>query len=93
MSTINPENFQKKKTYLSAFVTIATISFDYSISKGIRHCFISYVVIFLIVYFVELIDYFLHKEEKSKPEWQIGFIAEIISVLFLIYFFVSTNWN
>jgi xanthine/uracil/vitamin C permease (AzgA family) len=93
MSAINPEYFKNKKTYPYVFVTIAMILFDYSITEGIRRCFISYVVIFLISYFVELIDYFLHNDEENRLEWQTGFIAEIISILFLIYFFVPKNRN
>ncbi len=71
----------------SAFLTIAVMVLSYSITKGIGIGLISYTVISAIEYLVELIKSSVKKTEK--PRWSVSIVAIVVTILFLVYFFVS----
>ena len=81
----------------SAFLTIVVMVLSYSITKGIGIGLIAYTLMSAISYVVELIKYSILKKkakvgvEVEKPEWNVSIIAIVVSVLFLIYFFVPTT--
>ena len=70
----------------SAFLTIVVMVLSYSITKGIGIGLVSYTVMCGIEYLIELIKSAVKKTEK--PKWNVSMIAIIVTVLFLIYFFV-----
>lgn len=70
----------------SAFLTIAVMVLSYSITKGIGIGLVSYTIMSIIAYLVELIKYAITK--KEKPVWNVSIISIIVSALFLVYFFV-----
>ena len=73
----------------SAFLTISVMILSYSITKGIGVGLISYTVISAVTYLVELIVSAVKKTER--PQWNVSFVAIIVSVLFVIYFFVPAS--
>ena len=83
----------------SAFLTISVMVLSYSITKGIGIGLISYTAMCAIEYLVELIKYAVKKnkadsskdetvEKIEKPKWNVSIVAIIVTVLFLVYFFV-----
>lgn len=81
------------KNSIAAFLTIAMMPLSYSITDGIGFGLISYVVIDLIIYVIDLIKYaFSKKEDKVKPVFDLHPLTIIIAVLFLVYFFVPTTF-
>ena len=70
----------------SAFLTVVVMVLSYSITKGIGIGLISYTVMSAITYVVELIIASVKKTEK--PKWDVSIVAIVVSVLFLIFFFV-----
>ena len=73
----------------SAFLTIAVMVLSYSITKGIGVGLLSYTVMSIIAYFAELIVSAVKKVEK--PEWNVSVVAIVVSILFVIYFFVPVS--
>lgn len=73
----------------SAFLTIVVMVLSYSITKGIGVGLVSYTVMSSILYLIELIKSAIKKEDK--PKWNISIISIVVSVLFLIYFFVPAT--
>ena len=73
----------------SAFLTIAVMVLSYSITKGIGIGLISYTAMSAISYVAELIIASVKKTEK--PKWDISVVAIVVSVLFLIFFFVPAK--
>lgn len=81
------------KDLVPAFLTIAMMPFGYSITDGIGLGIISYVIIDVCEYLIKLIAYACSKKEgKVKPVWDLHVVTIIITVLFLIYFFVPTSF-
>lgn len=80
-----------------AFLTIAVMVLSYSITKGIGIGLISYTVMSSLSYLVELIKYAVLKKKAAegetveKPKWEVSVVAIIVTVLFLVYFFVPTT--
>jgi len=70
----------------SAFLTIAVMVLSYSITKGIGVGLVSYTAMSAIEYVVELIKSSVKKTEK--PKWNVSIVAIVVTVLFLVYFFV-----
>ena len=70
----------------SAFLTIAIMVLSYSITDGIGFGLVSYTVMNAILYLAELIISAVKKTEK--PKWNVSIVAIVVSVLFLVYFFV-----
>ena len=73
----------------SAFLTIAVMVLSYSITKGIGIGLLSYTLMSVVAYVVNLIISLVKKTEK--PQWDISIIAIIISLLFIVYFFVPAT--
>ena len=70
----------------SAFLTIVVMVLSYSITKGIGVGLLSYAIMSVVTYVVDLIKYGATK--KDKPVWSLSIVAIIVSILFAIYFFV-----
>ena len=73
----------------SAFLTIAVMVLSYSITKGIGIGLLSYTAMSIISYFAGLIISAVKKTEK--PEWNVSVVAIVVSILFVIYFFVPVS--
>ena len=73
----------------SAFLTIVVMVLAYSITKGIGIGIISYTLMSVVAYLVELIKYAITK--KEKPVWNVSIVAIVVSALFCVYFFVPTT--
>ncbi len=81
------------KNVVATFLTIAMMPLAYSITDGIGFGIISYVVIDICEYLINIIKYACSKkEDKVKPKWNLHVITLIVAVLFLIYFFVPTSF-
>lgn len=85
----------------SAFLTIVIMVLSYSITKGIGFGIVSYTIMSLISYVVEIIVYSAKKDrttvnedgvvvEIEKPKFNVSVVAMIVSALFLVYFLVPT---
>ncbi len=70
----------------SAFLTISVMVLSYSITKGIGVGLVSYAAMSLVSYVIELIKSAVKKTEKPKCEFSA--VAIIVSILFIVYFFV-----
>ncbi len=81
------------KNTVATFLTIAMMPLAYSITDGIGFGILSYVIIDIFEYLVNLIKYAVSKkEDKVKPVWDLHFVTIIVAVLFLVYFFVPTTF-
>ena len=69
MSNVKNIDFSSPKSAVPAFVTIAMMPFAYSITDGIGLGLITYVIISIFTFFIDLIKYACHKGEK--PKWDI----------------------
>ncbi|MBO5357395.1 MAG: NCS2 family permease [Clostridia bacterium] len=85
-NNIKEIDFSHAVNATSAFLTIVVMVLSYSITKGIGVGLISYTVMSAIAYLVELIIASVKKTEK--PKWNVSVVAIVVSVLFLIFFFV-----
>ncbi len=72
----------------SAFLTVVIMVLSYSITKGIGIGLLSYTLMSVLAYLVELIVACIKKTEK--PVWNVSTVTIVVSVLFAIYFFVPT---
>ena len=87
-------DFSNAVNATSAFLTIVVMVLSYSITKGIGIGLISYTVMSAIAYVVEAIKYAVLKkkaaegEEVEKPTWNVSVVAIVVSLLFVVYFFV-----
>ena len=89
MTNVTNVDFKNIKNAVPAFLTIITMVLAYSITNGIGIGIISFVILDLIVYVVDLIKY--NKGIiKNKPKLEVTVVTLIIFVLFLIYFLVPT---
>ena len=73
----------------SAFLTISVMVLSYSITKGIGVGLLSYTVMTLLAYIVELGVALVKKTEK--PKWELSTVAIVVSLLFVVYFFVPAS--
>lgn len=82
------------KNAVPAFLTIAMMPLAYSITDGIGFGIVSYVLIDLIAYVVDAIKYACakDKENATKPVWDLSVVTIIVTVLFLVYFFVPLSF-
>ncbi len=73
----------------SAFLTIVVMVLSYSITKGIGIGMIAYTLMSAIAY---VIDYAKFAAKKGEaPKWEVSVITLIVTVLFLVYFFVPVT--
>ena len=82
-------NFANPINATSAFLTIIVMPLGYSITKGIGVGLIFYTVMSAIVYIAKLIKYAAKKGDK--PVWDVSAVAIIVSIFFVIYFFVPAT--
>ena len=73
----------------SAFLTVTVMVLSYSITKGIGIGLLSYTVMSVIAYLVDFIKAAVNKTEK--PKWDISLVTIIVSLLFVVYFFVPAS--
>lgn len=90
MSNVKNIDFRSIKNAAPAFLTISMMVLTYSITKGIGIGMISYVLISIICYLIDLIKYAFNKkdDEVVKPKWEVSIVAIIVCVLFIVYFIV-----
>ena len=82
-------DFNNIKNAVPSFITIIIMVLSYSITNGIGAGIISFTVIDLIIYIIDLTRY-KNGLTKDKPKLEITWITLIIFILFLIYFLVPT---
>ena len=73
----------------SAFLTIVIMVLSYSITKGIGVGLVSYTLMSIVAYLIDVIRYAVTK--KEKPSWNVSATAIVVSILFCIYFFVPAT--
>ena len=73
----------------SAFLTISVMVLSYSITKGIGIGLISFALMSIASYLVELIISAIKKTER--PKWNVSLVVIIVSLLFAVYFFVPAT--
>ncbi len=73
----------------SAFLTVSVMVLSYSITKGIGVGLVSYTAMSIISYVIELIKSAVKKTEKPKRDFSV--VAIVVSLLFIVYFFVPTK--
>ena len=84
-------DFSDVRIAVPAFLAIAIMPLGYSITKGIGMAILSYVIIGVLAYLVDLVKYAACKHEnKEKPEWKVSIVTIVIALLFVVYFFVPT---
>jgi len=88
MKNVVDIDFDNVKQSIPAFVTIITMVLAYSITDGIGMGIISFVVLDLLIYLVDLIRY--NSKNGKKPRLEITLVTVVIFILFLIYFLVPT---
>lgn len=95
MSNVKNIDFSDLRVAVPAFLTIVMMPLAYSITDGIGIGMVSYVIINIICYVVDLIKYTVAKknggETAEKPEWPISVVLAIITVFFLLYFFLPSK--
>ena len=89
MANVKDVDFTNVKNAVPAFVTIIIMLLSYSITKGIGMGIITFAVIDLIIYLIDLIRY-KNGKTKNRPKLETTLITFIIVILFLIYFLVPT---
>ena len=92
MSGVKNIDFGNVKNAAPAFLTIIMMVLTYSITKGIGIGVISYVIIQVVTYLVDLIKYASSKDKENanKPKLEISVVLWVVVVLFLVYFLVPT---
>lgn len=91
MSNVVKVDFENTKNAIVAFITIITMVLSYSITNGIGMGIITFVVLDLVIYLIDLIKYKRNTDKKKvKPELEITLVTIIVFILFLIYFLVPT---
>ena len=85
-------DFSNAINAVSAFLTIVVMVLSYSITKGIGIGMISYTLMSLVAYAADVIVYACKKNtnDTEKPKFNVSIVAIVVTVLFLVYFFVPT---
>ena len=74
----------------SAFLTIVVMVLSYSITKGIGVGLLTHTILSLITYVVEVIVRVV-KKDVEKPKFEVSVVSLVVSVLFIVYFFVPVT--
>ncbi len=82
-------DFDHVKNAIPAFLTIITMVLAYSITEGIGIGIISFVVMDILVFVIDVIRY-ERKAIKERPHLESNLVTLIVFVLFLVYFLVPT---
>jgi AGZA family xanthine/uracil permease-like MFS transporter len=89
MKNINQIDFNNIPQDLPAFFTIIAMPFTYSITKGIGWGILSYIIISIICYVIDIVDYNkIENFNKLKPQWPVSIVTAIIGIFFILYFFI-----
>lgn len=94
MSNVVNIDFTNIKIAVPAFLTIIMMPLAYSITDGIGIGMISYVIINLFCYAVDMIKYAAVKNKDAaavKPKFNISVVLLIITILFVLYFFLPAS--
>ncbi|MBE6595047.1 MAG: NCS2 family permease, partial [Ruminococcaceae bacterium] len=78
----------------SAFLTIVVMVLSYSITKGIGVGMVSFTVMSAVAYLIDLVKYAIVKgknPEAVAPKWNVSVVALVVTMLFLVYFFVPVT--
>lgn len=91
LGNVKKIDFSSIKSSVPAFLTIIIMPLGYSITKGIGVGLITYVVLTLVIYVIDVIKYSVNKKsnEVSKPKFEISVVALIVTLLFIFYFLFS----
>ena len=89
MKNVIDIDFSNIKYSVPAFLTIIIMLLAYSITDGMGIGIVSFVVIDLIIYVVDLIRYRSGKTVE-EPKLECNMVTFIVFILFLIYFLVPT---
>ena len=95
-------DFSNSINAVSAFLTIVVMALSYSITKGIGIGIVTYTVLSIISYVIEIIVYACKKDKTTvdengetvaiaKPAFPVSVVAIVVAVLFLVYFFVPAT--
>ena len=84
-NNIKSIDFSNAINATAAFLTIVVMVLSYSITVGIGMGLLSYTVMSVIAYVIDLVRYAIKKQEK--PVWNVSVVAIVISLLFVVYFF------
>ncbi len=101
-NNIKSIDFSNSINAVSAFLTIVIMPLAYSITKGIGIGMIFYTILSVLSYVIEIIVYACKKDKTTvneagetvaieKPKFNVSVVAIIVTVLFLVYFFVPTS--
>ncbi|MDR2091547.1 MAG: NCS2 family permease [Clostridiales bacterium] len=82
-------DFHDVRVAVPAFIIIIGMPLTYSITNGIGLGIISYVLISLVCYVVDIVKF--KKSAGEKPKWPISLVTGIIVVLFLLYFLLPQS--
>ena len=85
MKNVTDIDFDNVKNSIPAFICIITMVLSYSITNGIGMGIITFVVLDVVIYLLDLFG------NKKNPKLDITWVTFIIFILFLIYFLVPTN--
>ena len=90
MGNVKNIDFSSIKNAAPAFLTISMMVLTYSITKGIGIGIISYVLISVIVFLVDLVKYAVNKNKENavKPKWEVSIVSLVVFALFIVYFIV-----
>ncbi len=89
MKNIIEVDFKNIRNTIPSFITIIIMLLSYSITDGIGAGIISFTIIDIIIYVIELMKY-NNGVLKEKPKPEITPLTLIIFILFIIYYFVPT---
>ena len=96
-NNVKSVDFSNAINATSAFLTMSVMVLSYSITKGIGIGMISYTLMSALNYAVVYVKYLVAKKSgknvdpAEKPEWNVSIVALVVTVLFVIYFFVPAN--
>ena len=88
MKNVVDIDFSQVKNAISSFITIIMMVLAYSITNGIGMGIISFVILDVAIYIIDLIR--KKKDASIKPKLETTWVTGIIFILFLIYFLVPT---
>ncbi len=88
-NNVKSVDFSTAVNATSAFLTIVVMVLSYSITKGIGIGLISYTIMSILSYVIELIV--ASAKGTEKPKWNVSVVAIVVTLLFGIYFFVPTT--
>ena len=88
-NNIKSVDFSDAINATSAFLTISVILLSYSVTNGIGIGLISYTLMSVCEYLVQLIISVIKKTEK--PKWNVSAVTIIVAILFIVYFFVPAD--